>query len=50
MPILQLLTEYKTESTFLVVFSDSGDGVGSCGNADGDFRVGSASASTMSPH
>jgi len=34
----------------LVVFSDNGDGGDSCGNADGDFLVGSASASTMSPH
>jgi hypothetical protein len=34
------------------VFSDSGDGVDSCCNADGDFRVESASTrtSTMSPH
>lgn len=32
------------------MFSDSGDGGDSCGNADGDFLVRSASASTMSPH
>ena len=32
------------------MFSDIGDGGDSCGNADGDFHVGSASASTMSPH
>lgn len=47
---MQLLPEQKTGSKFLVVFSDIGDGSDSCGKADGDFRVGSASASTVSPH
>jgi hypothetical protein len=44
------LPEGKTGPKCLVVFSDNGDGGDSCGNADGDFRVGSASASTVSPH
>jgi hypothetical protein len=32
------------------VFSEDGDGGDSCGNADGYFRVDSASASTILPH
>jgi hypothetical protein len=32
------------------VFGDSGDGGDNCVNADGDFHVGSASVSAMSPH
>ena len=32
------------------MFSDNGNGVDGCGNADGNFSVGRASDSTMSPH